>query len=339
MMRKTNAITLPLTAGAMLLLILDAKTALLGAREGVELCIRTVIPSLLPFFLLSQLLCHILTGNDLALLRPVGRWMGIPEGAESILAVGFLGGYPTGAQCIASACRRGTLSPGDGKRMLAFCNNAGPAFLFGMAAALFPRRWMAWALWGIHILSAILTARFIPGKGEKTAPTSTEYRFTVPDGLKNAIWVLAQVCGWVILFRVIIAFLARWFGWLLPESGQIILSGILELSNGCCMLHGIEQTGLRFVLCAGFLGFGGLCVGLQTLSVAAGLDTSLYFPGKLLQTLFSLLLATLVQCIFPAGQRWDISPLLPAAILSAIVLLKFLPKTGIRAGKAKPSGV
>lgn len=340
-MRKTNAITVSLAAGAMLLLILDAKTALLGAQEGMELCIRTVIPSLLPFFLLSQLLCHSLTGNDLPLLRPLGRWMGIPEGAESILAVGFLGGYPTGAQCIASACRRGKLSRQDGKRMLAFCNNAGPAFLFGIAAAVFPRSWMAWALWGIHILSAVLTARFIPKIPEKSTPSpvSADPGLTVPDALRNAIGILAQVCGWVVLFRVIVAFLTRWFGWLLPEPGRIVLSGILELSNGCCLLPGIQPIGLRFVICAGFLGFGGLCVGLQTLSVAAGLDTALYFPGKLLQTAFSLALATLVQCAFPADFRLDISPLIPAAFLFGCVLIKILPEIRIRGRKPKPSGV
>ena len=48
---KTNKLACTAAALGMLVLILDSKTALAGAREGIDLCIRTVIPSLFPFFL------------------------------------------------------------------------------------------------------------------------------------------------------------------------------------------------------------------------------------------------------------------------------------------------
>ena len=37
-------------AVGLLVLIFDSSLAIQGAREGVELCLRTVIPSLFPFF-------------------------------------------------------------------------------------------------------------------------------------------------------------------------------------------------------------------------------------------------------------------------------------------------
>ena len=46
----------------MLALILDGRTAIDGARQGIELCLRTVIPSLFPFFVLSILLTSSLLG-------------------------------------------------------------------------------------------------------------------------------------------------------------------------------------------------------------------------------------------------------------------------------------
>lgn len=314
----------------MLILILDSKTALSGAQEGLGLCLRTVIPSLLPFFVLSQLLNGALLGERLPLLQPLGKWMGIPEGSESILATGFLGGYPAGAQCVASACREGRLSPQDSRRMLAFCNNAGPAFLFGIAGALFEKQWMAWMLWGIHIFSALLTSLWIPGRSGAHISSGASRVPSLSGALTNALFIMAGVCGWVVLFRVILAFLTRWFGWLLPQTWQVILSGILELSNGCCGLSRIGNTGLRFVICSGFLAFGGLCVWLQTLSVTQGVDTSHYFPGKLLQTAFSLVLSMLVQLAFPAEMRWNLSPAVPGLLLFLILLPKFLKKSGIR---------
>ena len=51
-MRKKQLWTGIAASMGMLVLILDGKTALEGARQGIELCLRTVVPSLFPFFLL-----------------------------------------------------------------------------------------------------------------------------------------------------------------------------------------------------------------------------------------------------------------------------------------------
>lgn len=275
----------------MLLLILDGKTALEGARSGIDLCIKTVVPSLFPFFLLSMLLTSACMGSSVKALHPVGRLLGIPRGAESIPIAGFLGGYPVGAQSIAYAFRGGQLSQKDAQRLLGFCNNAGPAFLFGMIACLFPRRWMAWSLWIIHIAAAVLTALLLPGKPLRETSMTPGSPLSISAALTNTVRVMATVCGWVILFRVVISFLNRWMLWILPAPARIAVTGLLELSNGCCELTAISDTSLRFILCSGMLAFGGLCVAMQTASVTEGLSLKTFFQGKLMQTCFSLLLA------------------------------------------------
>ena len=290
----------------MLILILDGKTALEGARQGVELCLRTVIPSLFPFFLLSILLTGSFMGLRLSLLRPAGRLFSLPQGAESILISAFLGGYPVGAQCLAEASRAGQLERRDTERLLAFCNNAGPAFLFGMVASMFPRQWMAWALWGIHIVSAWMVSALLPGGGN-TARLDGKASPSLSSAMVSAVTVMSQVCGWVVLFRVVIAFLHRWALWLLPTAAQVAVTGLLELSNGCCDLAAIEDVSLRFVVCSGILAFGGLCVTMQTISVTRGLSLKHYFLGKGLQTLFSLFLSAAVV--------WKLWAALPAIAL------------------------
>lgn len=300
-MRKHRLWTGLAASAGMLVLILDGKTALEGARQGVELCLRTVVPSLFPFFLLSILLTSSLLGMDIPLLRPLGKLFGIPRGAESLLVSAFLGGYPVGAQSVAAAYRAGRLDKAEAERMLAFCNNAGPAFLFGMAATMFPRRWMAWALWGIHILSALAAAALLPGRAPE-ARLEGGKSVSLSGAMTAALSVMAAVCGWVVLFRVILAFLNRWVLWLLPVTGQVVVSGLLELTNGCCALGNIPGTPLRFAICSGMLAFGGLCVTMQTISVTRGLSLGKYFFGKLLQTAVSLLLSAAVFVrIWPAA--------------------------------------
>ena len=122
-------------ASAMAILILDGKTAITGAQDGIALCLQTVIPSLFPFILLSILLTNTLLGHAIPLLRPLGRLFHLPSGSESLLICAFLGGYPVGAQTVSSLFQNGQLPRSTADRMLTFCNNAGPAFLFGMTAA------------------------------------------------------------------------------------------------------------------------------------------------------------------------------------------------------------
>jgi len=194
-----------------LILILDGKTALTGAQTGIDLCIKTVIPSLFPFILLSVLLTSTISGISLPFLRPLSKFCGMPEGTEAILITGFLGGYPTGAQAVSSAYLSGQIPEEDAHRMLSFCNNAGPAFLFGMVASMFPDRKAAYLLWMIHIVSALLTAALLPKAKPKLTKSVSPKAPSIAGAMRIAIQVMAAVCGWVILFRVIIAFLDKCF--------------------------------------------------------------------------------------------------------------------------------
>ena len=59
----------------MLLLILDSGTALEGAKEGLVLCVSSVIPALLPFWVLSSLLTGSLWGSYSFGLGNKQAWM------------------------------------------------------------------------------------------------------------------------------------------------------------------------------------------------------------------------------------------------------------------------
>lgn len=292
-------------AVGMLLLILDGKTALIGAQEGIGLCIRTVVPSLFPFFVLSPVLVSSLSARW---LKPLGRLCKLPEGTEALLLVGFLGGYPTGAQCVAQSHQDGLLSRSQAERMMAFCSNAGPSFLFGMIAPMFGDARAPWLLWIIHIFSAVCVGIWMPGCETTSGKPVKLTPATFPQALTGAVKTMATVCGWVVLFRTLITFLNRWVLWMLGPDAQVIVKGLLELTNGCCALKEIQNTGLRFIVCSGLLAFGGLCVTMQTASVITGFSLRPYLIGKLHQTLISVLMACFVQQFFPDGIRF--SPLI-----------------------------
>lgn len=299
MTRRRIRITAFLSALGMIILVLDGKTAIAGAAEGIEICIRTVIPSLLPFFVLSIILTSTAYGIKIPLLNTLGAICGIPQGSQHILLVGLLGGYPVGAQTVVQAYQSGYLTKREAQRMLGFCSNAGPSFFFGIAGCLFSSKQTVLLLWIIHILSALIVALIIPGKTRRKCQMINQTPITLPDALWKALRIMAGVCGWIILFRILISFSIRWFLWMLPQPVELLTVGLLEAANGCYRLLQTESEFLRFILCSVILGFGGLCVSMQTVYVTAELGTGWYFPGKILQTLFSLVLSIpTAYCLF-----------------------------------------
>jgi len=185
--------------------------------------------------------------------------------------------------------------------MLSFCNNAGPSFIFGMAAMQFSSPIYGWLIWGVQMLSAAAVARILPAGQESTVGESKPSPTSLSDAMHIALRVMATVCGWVVVFRVILSFLDRWLMWLMPQSAQVLLTGLLELANGCCNLSRIENHGLRFILCSLMLSLGGVCVFMQTSSVLQGLPVKHYLKGKALQGIFALLLSSMIQIFLPGG--------------------------------------
>ncbi len=318
--------TLALLTISMMVLILDSRTSLQGAKDGIMLCITVVIPSLFPFLFLSAMLPSRLIGSRIPGLRTLGRICKIPEGAESLLLLGFLGGYPVGAGIITEAYKQGSIPRSTAEHMLGFCSNAGPAFIFGMIGGLFSSASAVWVLWLIHILSALSVGIILPSVRSDRCVLNRKLPVSVPQALDNTTRVMVNICGWVIIFRVILAVLDRWLLWLIPLEIQTGISGILELSNGIINLRNISNTGSRFVLCAGMLSFGGLCVSMQTVSVTKGLGMGRYFPGKILQCFLSVFLAAVIQhFLFPQNDRmvfdsWHYLCMLTAIGLTIIIL-------------------
>ena len=267
---------------------------------------------------ISGMLVSDLNGVNSRFLRPVSSFLRIPQGTEGIFLAGILGGYPIGAQCVNQAFKSGHITRKNAERMLLFCSNAGPSFLFGILGAKFASGCASWALWMIHILSAILVARMIPVHMETKTSISESRPVTLTQALKNAVIIMGYICGWIVLFRIVLTFLDRWFLWLLPTELRVCVYGIMELANGCLAVDSIPLPGLRFVIASGMLAFGGLCVAMQTASVTGQLGVKSYMAGKILQTIISITLSIFVQrMIFPPADKMSIS--LPLLVISTSI--------------------
>jgi len=284
-------LSLPLCVLSMFLLIFDAKNAIEGAKEGIILCLYTVIPSLFPYCVLSILFRSMIAGQPLRIMRPAERFLQIPEGFGTILLLGLLGGYPIGAICTEKAVKDKTFLPEDVKYLRAFANNAGPSFMLGITACYFSQKNYALMLMLIQILSSLMCCMLLSGRQPNGYCAKSPAKVNITDAIKQGCSAMMNVCGIIILFRAFMNILNRYLLLLVSPKAGAVIAGILELTNGITLLPALQRESLMFIAAAGMLTFGGLCVAMQTVSLSSPGAAKYYFIGKLLQTTVSVLLA------------------------------------------------
>gem|GEM_PF-37727 len=180
-LRGAAALLFPVFFGAALLFFPDVSAA--AAREGVTLCLQTVLPSLFPFFVLSSLLVQsdvprLLSRAMAGVMYPL---FGVSGAGASALILGLLGGYPVGARTVAELYGRGEIAREEAEQLLAFCNNSGPGFFLGVCGtAVFGSARAGAYLYLIHVGAALVTrwgrkATALLGYGFTVAGLMTPY--------------------------------------------------------------------------------------------------------------------------------------------------------------------
>ena len=317
-MKYQNKLRLLIGAAGMLILIFDGRTALYGMNEGLKLCLYTLIPSLFPFIVLGSLIIETALGIRISFLQPIVKLFRVPAGTESLLMVGWLGGYPIGAQSVADIYHSGHLNQSDAEKLAIICNNPGPAFLFGVLGPIIGSQGSLWLLWSVQIVSSLLISLIIPADCIPIASITKGKTTSFPEILKKSAISMMYICACVVFFRMVLEFLERWILWLIPETWGVILSGILELSNGCLLLTNITDSEFRLILASGLLSFGGICVWMQTMAVCHDFKVSRYLLWKTLQ---GFLCASMTAFVVLPNQK-AIFLLLPAAVILFFLRLR-----------------
>lgn len=326
-MMKKIASSLPLIflilMASALLIFPDATFS--GAENGLRICAHAIIPSLFPFFVVINLLCA------LGYTQIFGA---------SCLLLGLIGGYPVGAQTIVNQYRNGAIGKTDAQHMILYCNNAGPAFIFGVVGyGVFQSFWVGLALYLIHAASAVILGKMIFRGRNSESHSMSETNGTPPfskaltDAVRQAGITAIQVCIFVVFFSVLCSYLQFFLPAHWKKNPFVLLGlGCLELAGGISMLSEIPNQAVLFCLSSFLLGFGGLCVTFQTFSILDETDLSgkYYLSAKFLHGLLSVLLAVPTSTILKLSGQIRIDQHFPLFLIipaTTPLILWFLKKS------------
>ena len=100
------------------------------ASTGLSLWLTKMVPTLLPFMILSGIMIRMdLTKNFVTLLHPLlYKLYGTSKDGSYTIIMGFLCGFPMGARIVGELYENGRLSREESSKLLYFCNNIGPIY-------------------------------------------------------------------------------------------------------------------------------------------------------------------------------------------------------------------
>ena len=317
---KLKALFLPaIICLFILFLLIFSNTNLIAAKQGLYLWANSVLPSLLPFLIATELLGY--TNVIKSIGKLLNKFMypifNVPGEGAFALIMGIVSGYPIGAKVVSNLKDNGICNSIQAERLLAFTNNSGPLFIVGtIGIGLFNSFSIGITLLITHILSSISVGILFRWWKKSKETTLRNHSYSIDSStlnfcnlgeilsksILNSINTSLIIGGFIVLFSIIISILQashilvvlsnilRLIG--LPNFlSEALLMGFIEVTNGLSCVSNLLYVNLNFkiILCAFILGFGGFSVLLQILSIISKSNISVkpYFIGKLLQAFFA----------------------------------------------------
>lgn len=119
--------------------ITHPQASLQASKNGLAMWWEVVFPSLLPFFILSELLISFGIVRFVGVLlepfmRPIFR---VPGVGGFVLAMGMASGFPSGAKLTTRLRQERQLTRIEAERLVSFTNSSNPLFIFGAVAVGF----------------------------------------------------------------------------------------------------------------------------------------------------------------------------------------------------------
>ncbi len=252
------------------------------------------------------------------------------EGSFSF-AMSIASGYPVGVTLVSKLRQQNLISRIEAQRLVSFCSTSGPLFMIGaVSVGMFKNPSIGTLLASSHYFGAITVGVLFRNYGnikinksknlyhknnyiksalrELIATRKKDGRsisMLMSDAIKSAFEAMFMIGGFIIIYSVvieilittgIISFLASLFKIIIPINLDIslvegIISGLLEMTNGCKLISASKNASIISQLCAvSFLiGWSGLSIHSQTISIINNTDISpkLYILSKTLHALFS----------------------------------------------------
>ena len=267
-------------------LVCFSSSNLSAAYNGLVLWSTSIIPSLFPFFVATELLSYTNVVKYLGsffhkFMKPLFNVRG--EGSFAFI-MGIISGYPIGAKIVCDLRKSNACSNEECERLLAFTNNSGPLFIIGtVGIKMFGSSTIGVLLIITHILACVTVGicfRFwkrsalthLIGTTSNTVNSISRVNISnlgdiINKSITNSISTILNIGGFIVIFSVVISILkhSHFILLLTPILNflhipayivESLFLGIVEITNGIFAISTIalKKISISIILTAFLLG-------------------------------------------------------------------------------------
>lgn len=309
----------------LLAMIVHPAKSLKSASNGLDIWFNVVIPSLLPFFIISNILIEIgfvkLVGQ---LLEPLIKFLfNVPGAGAFSFSVSAVSGYPVGAKIVSDMRQSGIISQSEANKIICFSSTSGPLFMAGtIATGMLGNPSLIPLIAYPHYLAAItlgVLMRFYkksnPILNRDNTFSNKKIDHSIGSLLTNAVQkslgTITLIGGFIIFYSVLVELLFIYIPFndimkilnannLTTVNMDVLkgfIAGLFEITTGCNIISNADINILNKIILINFLvGWSGFSVHSQAISFInrTDIDAKLYILSKffhgLLATLYTYVL-------------------------------------------------
>lgn len=297
---KKNIINLLVILSFLLILIEVFTHKLLVASTisySLHLWVTTLIPTMFPFFVISDVLIHYHITNYIPnfLKKNFCKLFHVSENVVSIFFLSCISGFPSNARNTRNYFDLGLISKKEAEHVLMFTHFSNPLFILSTVAIFFFHRedygylilishWLGNIMIGLLFRNFNTPSTDYKLKEEKSQSFSQIFIHAIRTSIDTLLLILGTLTAFLIFSSLIIQTFS------LPVYFSTILKGVLEITMGLKELSLLYLPDVyKVVIATMFLSFGGLSVHLQVLSQIADSDISYqpFFVARIIHALIS----------------------------------------------------
>lgn len=248
------------------LLLFFHNETMLGTRSGLLLWYQTLIPSLLPFILVTNALAETNAYQSAAFFFQKY----FPDRIYEIMAIllGNLCGYPLGGKILNDFVKNQYLSPERANQLLSLSSQASPMFLIGYVHMHILQEKIPLPVFLISLYLPVLVYYLFCSSKPKAKMayhySSSAGTFCLVDTFLHATQIMVMIGMYVIIFSILLVIL-------LPLCKHPLLKlplSFLEITTGLKLLDTIYLPSyIKLSLLSALSAFGGLCSAFQVKGV------------------------------------------------------------------------
>lgn len=276
--------------------VIDLKSIIL---ESSNIWLYNLVPSMLPFYVISDLLINYGLIDILAFLfkKIINKLFNVSENASFVIFFSMFTGFPSSAKYLKNLLDLNYISIEDANKIIRFTHFSNPLFIINVIGnTIIGNKKIGFLILLSHYLSNFIIG-FLYRKEQTQKITTKRVKNTKSFGsilttsFINSFDSLLIVLGGLITFKILTSIIFHYFGF------NFIISSLLEITQGLFALKNLTlNIELKALIAVAMISFGGFCIHTQVYSILS--ETKISYKNYFFSRILHVIIATTILTLF-----------------------------------------